>query len=510
MLAQADYDATVQRARAVENEYPIGEARDVTLDRAYRLYAEAAQIDAERWEAFAARGTNRCKHALACRQRLAEVLSEARARGSSVEEQQRMAEAGQQYIRKSIADASANFQIMERNMRRKNQLDVMRLRFAKAATMFAAGDMEEGPSGGPGAIDEFKALVADNWNKQRCSEFIARGYLTLGADAARTLQYEKAHAHWDRALEWAVVPATRRLVLTNKAAAYDLDNEFRSAEAIIRKLIEFEPRRPEHWKHLGLMLGHQNRLRGALRAYARARDLVGPVVVDLHGNAWLKAAMIHGKLLERDGDPKLAWRLFAAYRARFGDDYNFCVNFGEFAFYAAQYDVAWTFLQRAAELQPFCAVPRQLLLMTAQRMGGPVDVARTRIAEARKQHRAAQRRFKPTEESDAIKRMCAGLRDRHQPLPRDASRTYVTPDPLAGFGTDRAPPWIAALAQTREPFSPDAPDELPVDERTQTPAEAPSSASPVQRGSRRWIVGIAVAAVVALGVVLLRRRSERA
>ncbi len=462
-LAQDAYEEMIGEALRLEQEIRPGEQADAALERGYQKLAEASELAPGRWEAFALRGTNRCTAAVACREMLVHLLSDARAGGKPPDVVEEMERRGLEWIGVLIDHARQNFAVMHRNMRETNTVDPNRLQFAVAALRFAEAEYLGGADGTPGAIDEFKELIRRGWLPDYCAEFIARSYVQLGVTAVADDKLDEAQEYWNEGLKWSRTPATRRILLSNKAAAFDLHEEMSRAEAMVRQQIAMEPDQPVHWKNLGLMLGHQNKLREALRAYDRARSLCnsveGPIPLGaFHGSAWLKAAMIHGKLLEEDGDLRLAWRLFGEYRRMLGDDYNFCINFGEFAFHMGQYELAWAYLTRARDLQSFCLMPHQLLLMTALRMQGPPDEAKARIEKARESHKEAQRRFRPSDESPALKRLCGGLRDRISSGPAGTVADLLSPDPLAAFGSDRPPEWLVAAASARLPFRPDAPD----------------------------------------------------
>jgi len=284
--------------------------------------------------------------------------------------------------------------------------------------------------------------------------------MQLGAQAFNRDDFAGAQEYWDKGLRWAVNPTIRRTLLTNKAGAFEMDNDFGLAEALLREQIEDEPDRPIHWKNLGLFLGYQNHLRSALYCYKQSREACRKLggqfpVALLHGNSWLKAAMIHGKLLEAEGDLRMAWRLFLQYRLMFGDDYNFCFNFGEFCFQMGQYEQAWTFLTRAAELQPFCPNPYQLLLPVAQRMtSGTPEERKARREKAKADLQRVRERYLSRNESPAVKRMCGGLRDLGDGRLKAQRMPFITPDPLAGETPDNAPLWIVTAADRRDPFVP--------------------------------------------------------
>lgn len=509
-LAAESYEEIIHDARRLEGEIRPGEQADVALERAYQRLGEAAQLAPGRWEAFALRGTNRCTAAVVCREILLHLLGDARARGEPPDTVQAMEARGYEFIGICIANARQNFSVMHANMQRTNEVDPNRLQFVIAALRFAEAEYLTAPDGTPGAIDEFKELMRRGWMPDYCSEFVARSYVQLGVTAVSQDRMEEAQQLWDEALKWSRTAATRRVILSNKAATFDLHEELGRAEALVRQQIEMEPDQPIHWKNLGLMLGHQNKLRAALRAYERTRALCesveGPVPLGaFHGSAWLKAAMIHGKLLEEDGDLPLAWRLFLEYRAMLGDDYNFCINFGEFAFHMGQFDLAWTYLGRARDLQPFCLMPHQLLLMTALRLQGPPDEMKIRIEKAREAHREAQRRFLPSDESPALKRLCGGLRDRISVGLAGSISELLDPDPLAAHGPERPPEWITAAAATRQPFRADAPD--PVEQGSERNS-GPTSVEPVEGLGLRslyWGLALGLPALATAAWLLSRR-----
>jgi len=345
-----------------------------------------------------------------------------------------------------------------------------------------------------------------------CSEFVARCYLGLGAAAAGRHEFEAAQAYWDEALKWAKDAPTRRTVLSNKAAAYEMDNMFGLSEEILRRQIDEEPTLPLHWKNLGLVLGYQGRMREALVAYGKARALCGRpgagFTGPLHGNAWLKAAMIHGKLLEVDGDLPTAWRLFMEYRLMIGDDYNFCLNFADFVFHMGQYRLAWVFLERARDLQPFCVGPYHLLLQTAMRLAGNDEESTQRVLAARAALKEAQERFVPQDETMDLKRVCGGVSD--TTVTSTGPSPLIDPDPLAGFGPDHYPEWIAEAARRRDPFRPYDPKLDAPAGSAATPAEGTEAPAPASRHPARVWVFAGGCVVLGAVLLLLRRRRTRA
>jgi tetratricopeptide (TPR) repeat protein len=507
--AQDSYGQLLREAARLENELRPGDKADAPVDRAYRKLAEAAQLAPQRWEAFALRGTNRCMKAMICRRILEELISEMRARGRSPEFVKAKTQAGLEYIEAVIQDAVHDFTVMERNMRAAGRPDADRIRFAMAAVKYARGRYLKNDAGEAGAIDEFKELVRSGWQVRHCSEFIARCYLHLGFLTHVGGDVAGAQAHWDEALRWAQEGATRRTVLSNKAAAFELEAEYGATEKILREQTEAEPNQPVHWKNLGLVLGYQNRLREALHAYGRARQACREADVPfflglLHGNAWLKPAMIHGKLLEEDGDVRVAWRLFLEYREMLGDDYAFCLNFGDFAFQHGQHELAWTYLTRARDLQPACPNPYQLLMQLAPRVPGDPAEVKARVAKAKEELERTRKNYRTGDAAWRLNRLCAGLRDGADSGGLRYAKELLDPDPLAGFGLGRPPEWVVKAAGLRQPFRPFEPAGA---ERTPEATEAPPPAHE-PRGLPWWVVLAPVLLVLAL-LGLLFRRSQK-
>jgi hypothetical protein len=253
-------------------------------------------------------------------------------------------------------------------------------------------------------------------------------------------------------------------------------------------------------------------LREALYAYRRAREACHGKVAPffpglLHGNAWLKAAMIHGKLLEDDGDLRVAWRLFLEYRQMLGDDYTFCLNFGDFASQHGQLELAWTFVTRARDLQPSCPNPYQLLLQIAPRMSGDQKEIRTRVARARDDLERARQAYQAGGAAWRLGRLCAGLRDGADSGGLRNARQLLDPDPLAGLGLDRPPDWLLKAAERRRPFEPYEP---PAEgEGRRGPAGQPPPAQDT-RGVAWWMFvfpGLLVLAVLAF--LFTRPKKER-
>jgi len=529
IFAQGKGGAAGQRlldeALAIQSRPAPGESEEAALDRAFLKMGEALQADPNLSDAYFYRGFNRCLKNGIVRAILGERLNDMRAQGYSAAEQQNTRAHGEQFIKAVLHDAYENFARMALIMKKQGTWDEDVLTFTRGATKFASAEYLRAKGDTPGAIDEFRSLMKRNWNPPLCADLIARSYLQLGAIAFADEDFSGAQEFWDKGLRWAAAPHIRRTLLTNKAGAYEMDNQFGLAEELLRKQIKSEPDRPTHWKNLGLVLGYQSHLRSALYAYGQSRRqcrVLGtrfPVAL-LHGNSWLKAAMIHGKLLEADGDLRIAWRLFLEYRGMFGDDYNFCINFGEFCHQMGQYELAWTFLVRAREIHPFCPNPYQLLLPVAQRMAtGTPEERKARREKAKAELQRIRELFKSRDESQALTRLCGGLRDLGDGRSQAIRAALIQPDPLRGETAGNPPLWIVDAAARREPYVPYEPsiEEFLAEsaQAAEAAAEAQEPAAPPETDAeaepgiawRKWAVG-GVVALVLLGLcgLLLRRK----
>jgi tetratricopeptide (TPR) repeat protein len=357
------------------------------------------------------------------------------------------------------------------------------------------------PDGKRGAIEDFKELVRRNFQPERCMSHIALCYLDAGHEAYLKDQADEAQRLWDEGLRWARNRSWRRLFWTNKAAVYGLEHQYQLAEEALRRLIAEDPQEPSHEKNLGLTLGFQNRLKEALVHYDRARELCrtseGAGLARANGNAWLRPAVIHGTLLEHEGDVRLAWRLFLEYRELFGDDYNFCLWFGDFAGAHGAYDVAWRFLERARDLRPNCMPAFQKLAQIAPRTKGTREELEVRTKAAAQAFADAQARAGETPENPAVAKICGGVADLSDIGLEPDAQERLAPDPLDGFLPDRPPPWVEAASRGRDPFVPFVP----------TAPEAPSQTPAAERGLA-WPYVAAAAAVVAAAFLLLFRRPK--
>ncbi|MHC4960045.1 MAG: tetratricopeptide repeat protein, partial [Planctomycetota bacterium] len=336
-------------AQKLEGEVAPGEPRDLALQRAFQAYGEISQKFPDRWEPFMVRGANRCLLAQAVTAQLAARLNGMRARGADAARIGAMREHGQKFINDCLTHAYGEFRRAEIRMRKSGETDPERLVFANAAMKFAKGEYLEASNGERGAIGDLKALLKTGFQPRVCNRMVAESYNDLGSAAYNDEDYVEAHKYWDKALEYAKSPRLRRIIITNKAGAHEMDNEFDLAEKLLRDLCVREPFVPDHWKNLGMLLGYEARFKPALHAYAECRRICRetktPYFLGIeHGNAWLRAAMIHGKLLREEGDIHMAWRLFLEYRKHFGDDYNLSIAFGEFAMHMGAYDISFAYL----------------------------------------------------------------------------------------------------------------------------------------------------------------------
>jgi tetratricopeptide (TPR) repeat protein len=302
------------------------------------------------------------------------------------------------------------------------------------------------------------------------------------------------------------------MFFTNKAGAYGMDNEYGLAEDLLREQIREDPHQPAHHKNLGLVLGFQDRLKEALYHYRRARELCARTptrtsLMLLNGNAWMRAAVIHGKLLTDDGDLHLAWRLFLEYRQAFGDDYNFCLWFGDFALNAGEYALAWRYLEVARELQPHCTASYHKLLEIAPRTEGTQAEVKARIEAAKAASEASRARFKGGEESPAVQRVCAGLGDIGDLGAQPSRAPFLDPDPLPGADFAKPPAWLLAAAKERDAFRPWKPSG-----REPTAENSPATGDTVSRADdEAWVwavgLGMAVLLLLGMGLVFFRRRA---
>jgi tetratricopeptide (TPR) repeat protein len=509
----------LNKALRLQESPPPGMTQDRALDEAYQIMGKAFQADARLWQALLYRGINRCDKMLLANQKLRARLLALRAEGESDAETARIEGLANDFISDVILrDAHQNFAHMERTMKRLGEPSDDTVLFANAMMKFSHGEYLKAHAGAPGAIDDLKKLVQRKFMIEFCAERIALAYMDLGATEFEERRYEEAQDLWDKGLRWAHNEKIRRFILTNKAGAYEMDDEYGLAEELLRKQLRSEIDRPAHWKNLGLVLGYQNRLRPALFAYRQSRNLCGEYgrrspIARLHGNSWLKAAMIHGKLLEAEGDLRTAWRLFLEYRAMFGDDYNFCFNFGEFVFHMGQYNLAWEYLSRAKDLQPFCPHASVLLVRVAQRVTlGTPEEQRARRELAKEELEASRERFSSRNESPQMKRICGGLQDLGDGDLRRANPAPMTPDPLVGYRIDSPPPpWLVKRAAQRDPFMPFeiSPSEFLA--KTSEDAEASAvraqaESEEPQKANWKWLALGAGGLAVALGAIALFRR----
>jgi tetratricopeptide (TPR) repeat protein len=509
--AEESYEGLLEEAERLYHATRPGNPIPQRLDAEYVKLGEAALLAPNRWEAYFLRGLNRCRASFFMRGIAKNRLARFRAEGKP-QELIAMVEAEERaFHRRRMEEALHNFGVMERIMRERGELDPDRILFANASIKFARREFLKAQSGQPGAIEDFKALVRRNYLPDRCGDHIALCYMDLGAEAYRDQKYEEAQQYWSEGLRWTKQPSLRRMIYTNKAGAFGMANEYGRAEDLLRSQIREEPHRPVHHKNLGLVLGFQNRLKEALYHYRRSRELCartpsGLPLMLLNGNAWMRAAVIHGKLLTDDGDLRLAWRLFLEYRQAFGDDYNFCLWFGDFAASVGQYTLAWRYLEAARDRQPHCTTAYHRLLEIAPRTEGTTEEVRERVKAAKNAAEAARKRYQGAEESPEVQRVCGGLGDIGDVGTEPTRAGFLDPDPLEGLTVANPPAWLVAAAEARHPYQPWTPSGAePVE------TSAPSTTAEATDGGDAWVwvVGVVVAALLLLGMALalFRRRA---
>jgi hypothetical protein len=257
-------------------------------------------------------------------------------------------------------------------------------------------------------------------------------------------------------------------------------------------------------------VGFQNRLKEALYYYGQARDIcLRTRTVEFlgkwHGNAWLRAAVIHGKLLETDGDLATAWRLFLEYRRMCGDDYNFSVAFADFAASLGRYDLAWRYYEHACALEPECTTPYFGLVAVAPRLGGTREEVDARIEKATAELEKVRARVELRGETAARKRHCGGLDDLGDRGPaRPPVVVLLEPDPLAGTAADAPPDWVLKAAELRDPFTPWTPPSP-----RKAPGPGAGKSAEETGGVGGALVGLVVVVVVGLviGLFLFGRRA---
>jgi tetratricopeptide (TPR) repeat protein len=506
VAASEDYERLLAEARRVlgDESMPVV----ARLDAQYEKLAQAALDYPQRWEAFFDRGENRCNRAFFFRAEVDAFLSRARAKGIGDAELRRARQEAEEQIERWRLEAYREFSVAEAAMARRGETQPERLLFANAAMKLAGREYLKARHGQRGAIDDFEELVQRGFQPERCADHIALCYLDVGHDHYMHDRFEDAQRAWDEGLKWTRQPRLQQMLWTNKAGAYETDHQYALAEGVLYRQIERDPQDPAHHKNLGLVLGFQNRLKEALYHYDRARELCRSSkdtrLALSNGNAWLRPAVIHGTLLENEGDARLAWRLFLEYRQLFGDDYNLSLWFGDFALSHGAYDLAWRYLGHARDLQPRCAPAYQKLVQVAPRTTGTREEVDVRAKAAAQELFDAQARYFTTDESPAVLKNCGGIADLTDLGPGAGRREFLDPDPLAGLDSDRPPPWVEQAARARDPFVPFDPGAAP---------EAPSEPGPAAPRKTPWLLaaGGVAGLLLLLGAVvflLLFRRGK--
>jgi len=500
VAAAGDFEEELRAAQRVQWEMPAWATWEERLNREYEALGKVGLEHHGSWQVHFLLGLNRAKRAYFARFEAEAYMARVRTQGADAEMLEAKRQGAARQIDRWLGEARDDFLKMRYFMEQSDEVDMNRILFGEAAVRFAGRRyLRDGQD--PGAIEYFQELVRRDFLPDVCADHIALCYLDLGSEALADERFKEAQARWDDGLKWARQPALRQMLITNKAGGYEMDNEYALAEKLLREQIERDPGRPDHHKNLGLVLGYQGRLKEALYHYGLARELCGksPAARQLsllHGNAWLRAATIHGTLLEADGDVLQAWRLFMAYREMFGDDYNFTLWFGEFCASLGQYDLAWRFYVHARDLQPHCAIPYQKLTQIAMRTSGSREEVIRRVEAAKRSFTEAQKRYVVSEETTAVKRLCGGLTDLGDVGTGSSQRLYLDPDPLAGFDSAHPPPWVEEEAGRRQPF-------VPWEPGTDETAESGSGPGPAVPGGRPAAArGLAAYAILGAGLLV--------
>ncbi len=458
-LGSEQVDEILQDVERILREESGTESIGQRYDRAIKRAYDAATLDPNCADAFFKAAVIRIQYVIEAPEQAQEVLGRLRAQGVPLEEIERMRAEGAAHLQELLEFAYRDFALMEQALLRQGRKEPDLLLLASALMKFAGREFEKTKHGHPGAIADLKALIQRQYRVEMCAFFLTRSYLQLGSDQYAAEEYDKAQEYWKEALRWAPTPALRRLIRNNQAGAFQADNAFESAEAVLRQLVKDEPDLPEHWKNMGLLLGFQARLKEALYAYGRAREACAQragseFLAVLHGNAWLRAALIHANLLPEDGDLLAAWKLLLEYRAIFGYDYAFSLAFAEVAFEHGEYAWAARFYEHARSLLPHCPQAYQRLVELAPRLPGTSEERKARIEKAREEYESNKARFSAREEDVNLVRLCSGTRDIADGRLYQGLTPPPDPDPLAGLGPDKPPDWLVAAASKRKPFVP--------------------------------------------------------
>lgn len=499
VAAAQDYERAIEEARRLlaDESKPLGERFDAQYERLGRL----ALATPDRWEAFFERGQNRCKRAFFYRGEVDASLARGRASGLDEVRLARAREEADAQIDTWITEAHREFSVAEAVMARRGEWrpDHELILFASASLKFAGREYLKARHGERGAIDDYKELVQRNFLPERCVDHITLCYLDVGHESFLKQDFESAQRAWDEGLRWARQPYLQQLLWTNKAGAYEMDHQYALAEKVLHEQIAREPNVPAHHKNLGLVLGFENRLKEALYHYDIARELcrksddLGVALVN--GNAWLRPAVIHGTLLEQDGDMLVAWRLFLEYRELFGDDYNFSLWFGDFAAAHGAYDLAWHYLEHARDLQPRCPAPYQKLAQVAPRTSGTREEVEVRTKAATQALFDAKARYVVVDETPAVLKICGGVADLGDAGIGPERTGVLEPDPLAGFDALHPPAWVEEAARSRDPF-------VPFDPSAKAEAPAEGSAPAGRRASWAALAASAGALLLLGGAAL--------
>ena len=463
--AQGRYEQLIQEAHEVANDHQSAERLTARLIKVYGILGQATEVDPRRFESWFWRGIYKCAEAREIRTAAKALIEEHRLRNVST------AEMTTQEILDHHKKISENFIAQSRDHARRDFFQMLRiiqdeyprdefqalLLLSNALLKYADSEFLEAGDGKRGCIADFKVLLRKNIEPHLVRYCLTWSYVEMATDAYDAEDYDKAQELWEEAFKYAPTLTLKHQILGNIAGTYEVDSRYEDAEAVLYKQIELAPNNPEAWKNLGLVLGLRSRFREALVAYAKVRELSqvhrGSHILALrHGNAWLRAAMIHGNLLPEDGDIKLAWRLFWEYRSLHGDDYNFSLAFADFAYDKGRYELAQRYYDHTKKLQPFCIHSYQRLVEIAVRLPGGADTRAKRIKEAKEAHKNANDRYVTRHIDENMKRICAGMQE-DRVTETDAGPRFLDPDPLKDFGIENLPDWVTAVAAKRLPHA---------------------------------------------------------
>jgi Flp pilus assembly protein TadD len=137
----------------------------------------------------------------------------------------------------------------------------------------------------------------------------------------------------------------RRKALVNLAAMHQRAKDLPRAEKIIRELIGLEPKNPERWYTLGLLLGFSGREEEAIAAYEKALELNDDP-------DWVDPCRPLGHLRSVGGDVKAADALLQRFVSKRPDSWDGWLTLGEHLFRDGRFKEAANAYVRCVELGP--------------------------------------------------------------------------------------------------------------------------------------------------------------